>query len=455
MPLFADKLAADADLNRAKHSFLERVAFYRDQITQICPPSKEFEHSYAKTIEHFNELRGQKLFFPYLGSGMGNGALVELGDGSIKYDLISGIGVHFGHLHPRLVEACLEGAAQDIVMQGNLIQNQDTVTLLELLTRSSGFDHCFLSTSGSMANENAVKILFQHKPHTTRLLAFENGFAGRTLAMAQVSDKPHYRVGLPSNLHVDYVPFFNFKEPQKSIERSVAALKNILRRYPDQHCGFCMELIQGEGGFYPGEKTFFLALIEVLKEHRIPVWADEVQSFGRTDYLFAFQHYGLENHIDIVTIGKLAHVCATLYPKSFAPKPGLLSQTFTASTSQIRSATVIVQSLIEEGYLGPNGKNMQIRERFLMHFERLAKKHPNLFEGPYGEGLMLAFTPFKGERDKVIAFLHVLFKAGIIVFITGDLPTRIRLLVPAGGITFDQIDHIATLLDKELSRFEQ
>ena len=450
MPLIADKLAADADLNQIKRALLDRVAFFRDQITQIAPPLKELEQSYENSIEQLGSFRGQKLFFPYMGSGIGNGALVELADGSIKYDLISGIGVHFGHLHPRLVEESIDSAMQDIVMQGNLIQNRDTLELLELLIKCSGFDHCFLSTSGAMANENALKILFQHRPHTSRLLTFNNCFAGRTLALSQVSDKPHYRMGLPLSLMVDYIPFFDWMKPEKSLELSVAALKKILKRYPDKHCGFCMELIQGEGGFYPGEKQFFLALIEVLKKHEIPLWVDEVQTFGRTDHLFAFQHFGLQNHTDIVTIGKLAQVCATFYPKAFTPKPGLLSQTFTASTAQIRCSKSIIQSLLEDGFLGEHGKNMEIRRRFVDHFEQIRKRHPSLIEGPYGSGLMIAFTPFGGNKEKVIPLLHALFRAGIIAFTTGEDPLRIRFLVPAGGIIFDQIDHIAALLEKEL-----
>ena len=67
---------------------------------------------------------------------------------------------------------------------------------------------------------------------------------------------------------------------------------------------------------------------------------------------------------------------------------------------------------------------------------------------------MIAFTPFKGNKERVLSLLHALFRAGIIAFTTGDDPLRIRFLVPAGGITLDQIDHIAALLEEELIGFK-
>src|SRR5436190_703501 len=139
------------------------------------------------------------------GSGFGSGCLVELADGSVKYDMISGIGVHgLGHGNPILVAAGLEAALQDTVMQGNLQQNVESARLSrELLdvARAEGgqrLAHVFLSSSGATANENALKILFQKKSPASRLRAFEHAFAGRTMALAPITDKAAYRAGLPT-----------------------------------------------------------------------------------------------------------------------------------------------------------------------------------------------------------------------------------------------------------------
>ena len=47
-----------------------------------------------------------------------------------------------------------------------------------------------------------------------------------------------------------------------------------------------------------------------------------------------------------------------------------------------------------------------------------------------GMGLMVAVTPYKGEREKVMKLLKILFKNGLIIFGCGDKPFRLRFLLP-------------------------
>lgn len=448
--LIADKLAIDPRITLAKQQILQAVDTYRSEINRIRPPQKPLLESYEATLQLLTELRGIPLWHRYVGSGFGNGAFVELADGSVKYDFITGIGVHWGHCHPIIIEASIEAAFQDVVMQGNLQQNRDAIALMDLLVESSGLDHCILCSSGAMAVENGLKMLFQKKFPAHRLLAFERCFAGRTLYLSQITDKAAYREGLPTTVSVDYIPFYDATHPEQSIEKATTQLKKVISRYPKQHAGFCMELIQGEGGYYPGSKEFFKTLITILKENEIPVLIDEVQSFGRTDHLFAFQYFGLEEDVDVVSVGKILQTCATLYRSSMKPKTGLISQTFTSSTLAIRAGYAIVKSLLNDGYLGPKGKNNQLRHHFVNQLENLSKKYPGLLEGPFGCGLMIGMTPFKGEADKVIPFVHALFKEGVIGFIAGSHPMRVRFLVPGGAVTFQDIDEVVLIIEKTL-----
>ena len=130
------------------------------------------------------------------------------------------------------MEAALEGSVQDLCMQGNLQQNRDSFALIELLLKHTGFEHCILSTSGAMANENALKLIFQKRAPAYRILTFERCFMGRTLALSQITDKPLFREGLPLNLFVDYIPFYDWRDPKVSTERAVASLHKCLLRYP-------------------------------------------------------------------------------------------------------------------------------------------------------------------------------------------------------------------------------
>jgi len=442
------QLREDPRLGKMKQELISLVEEYQEKITGIRPPKDNLQIEYDQVIEEFTQVRGGKLFYPYLGSGFGKGPLVELMDGSVKYDFIIGIGAHFfGHNHPEIMGAGIDAALSDTVMQGHLQQNRDAVSLSHLLVDASGLDHCFISSTGVMANENGLKIIFQKNYPRNRILAFEGCFMGRTLALSQVTDKPVFREGLPLNVDVDYIPFYDDQDPEGSTERAVNALRKHLARYPGKHAVMCFELVQGEAGFRPGTTRFFSALMEILKEEGIAVLVDEVQTFGRTPELFAFHHFQLQKYVDVVTIGKLSQICATLYRSEFVPRPGLLSQTFTASTSAIRAATVLIQKLIDEGYYGHEGKIVKLHHHFAEGLKNLETAYPDKISGPFGIGAMIAFTPYGGEREKVLLFVRKLFDKGVISFIAGSKLTRCRFLVPAVTLTEKDIDEVLSIIE--------
>ncbi len=451
--LIAARLKQDPRIAEGKKLLIEAIRDYQKSLTHISPPQSELTQSYESTLETFHQVRGGRLYFPYLGSGWGHGPLVELLDGSVKYDMISGIGPHFwGHSYPPLIEVAIDAALSDTIMQGHLQQNQDAFLLSQLLVKASGLDHCFLSSSGAMANENALKLAFQKKSPAYRILAFDRCFMGRTLSLSQITDKPIFREGLPIQLHVDYIPFYKAEDPEGSTKHALKMLQHHLSRYPHQHAVMCFELIQGEAGFNMGTKEFFISLMRVLKEHDICIFVDEIQTFGRTPRLFAYQYFELEEYIDLVSIGKLSQVCATLFKSTLKPKQGLLSQTFTSSTSALQTSYWIVQHLLSSDFYGPNGKLVQLHHRFEEHFKRLEAKWPNRIQGPYGIGAMVIFTPFEGEAQRVARFVQDLFQAGVISFVAGSHPTRVRFLIPAGVMTLEDVDAVMQIVENVLAQ---
>jgi acetylornithine/N-succinyldiaminopimelate aminotransferase len=416
-------------------------------ITCVRDADNAKKAAYSATITQFETQRGGALWYPYIGSGRGNGALVELLDGSVKYDLISGIGVHWGHSHPQILKATLAASLRDTVMHGNLQQDMLTVDLVNLLTQHSGFPHAFLSTSGAMANENALKLAFHHHPGRTRVIAFERCFMGRTIALASITDKAAYRDGLPTAMNVDYIPFYDDSQPDNAVKK----LKEYIHRYPGQHAALCLELIQGEGGYYPAPASFFKELIAIAKEADISVLADEVQTFGRTECLFASQTLGIIDDVDILTVGKLLQVCATLFRSTHKPKPGLISQTFTGSSTALAAGISILTQLTTEPYLGTTGKIITLSQTFRDRLDTLGKKYPGSIHGPFGYGSMIAFTPFSGSLDDAKNLCKRLFEHGIIGFIAGANPARIRFLLPMGGIQESDLDPIFKHIDMALS----
>lgn len=446
----------DSALKEATDIITKTLKKHQENITEVKPADPELKEEYEKLLESFGNDRGGKLFYDYVGSGIGNGALVELCDGSVKYDFITGIGVHyFGHSHPGVVEAQVMGSITNTTMSGNLQQNIDSPKLFNLILEQAnkngaGFDHMFMTSSGVMAAENALKMCFQKKSPASRVIAFEKCFMGRTLAVSQITDKDVYRNGLPNTLAVDYIPFYDANNHETSIKNTVKMLDKYFKRYPGQYAAICMELIQGEGGYWVGHEDYFKAICKICRENNVSVIVDEVQTFMRTKDMFAFQYFNLDNDVDMVNIGKNSQICATIYREDHKPRPGLISQTFTSSGSAIGAAYYIINEVANNGYLGDDGKIERIHNYFASKLDDLHEKHPEKIEGPWGIGSMIGMTIHKGDHAKSLDFTKRLFNNGVLSFIAGGNPTRVRFLVPIGAVETEDIDKVVEIMEKTL-----
>jgi len=264
------------------------------------------------------------------------------------------------------------------------------------------------------------------------MFAFEKCFAGRTLALANMTDKASYRAGLPQSLNVDYIPFYDSNNPE-SLKNTLNVLLSHLDRYtPNAYAGMIMELVQGEGGYNPGDEHFFKELISVLRTNDIKVCIDEIQTFGRHTSPFAFQHFNIPlEYIDVISVGKITQVCATLFKKYMVPPPGLISQTYTSSNSAIDTGQYVLDNITEFC------KNtLAIRIFFVTMFNKLGIKFN------FGSGTMLAIEV--GDYDTTVRFVKRLFENGIIAFIAGSNPTRVRFLPPP----FLSIEHYENAKDE-------
>jgi acetylornithine aminotransferase len=453
----AEQLQSDPLCTLAIDQLLATTQRHAGNLTGIRPAQNGLAEDYQGTLDAFSDVRGGKLYFPYLGSGLGNGPFVELGDGSVKLDFITGIGaMPFGHSHPEVTKAAVKAALTDAVMHGNLQQNEPGYAFSRRLLamanrREHVFDHCFVCTTGVMAGENMLKVALQARHPANRILAFSRCFAGRTIAFSAITDKAAYRLGLPTGLTVDYVPFYDANDPEGSTARAVASLREYLTRYPGQHAAFIYELVQGEGGFYPGTTEFFTALMTVCREHEVMNLCDEVQTFARLPEAFAFQYFGLESLVDGLWLGKSSQACATLFKTAHKPKPGLLSQTFTSSAVALAAGDRILELLDEGGYFGSEGRIARLSAEFHQGLGRLSEAHPDWIRGPYGIGAMTAFTVFEGKPEQAQAVVHALFKHGVMSFVAGANPMRVRFLWPVGVTESEHITLALEILETVLA----
>ena len=429
-------LLTNQAIQKKIEDLVQEVQKNNASLGEVRPPTKNLETSYQEALEHFSAVRGRPLFYPYIGSGSGTGPYVELMDGSVKLDLINGIGVHlFGHGHPVTIKAAVQGAIQDIVMQGHLEMNeiylQFSQKIIDLAKVGSRLKHGWISPSGSMANENALKMARQKNSPARKVLAMKDAFAGRTTMMAELTDNPKYKVGLPRYDEILRVPFYD-KENPKSIEASLAVLKKHIEENPGDISCFCFEPVLGEGGYKVAPKEFFIPLLEECKKHGIAVWADEVQTFLRTGEPFAFQTLGFGEYVDIVTAAKTGQAGFTLYTDEYNPKPGLVAGTFASSTPSLFAGLAMIETMEKQGYFGSGGKVQDIHNKMIQGLQDLCQGScKGLLQDPEGLGLMIAVTPFSGERAKVISLMKKMFHNGLIAFGCGKDPFRLRFLVPA------------------------
>ena len=412
--------------------------------SKIAPPQKSMSTSYELAIRELEHLRGRALLYPYLGSGRGQGVYVQLLDGSVKMDLLGGVGVQIlGHAHMAIQKAVLQAGLSDVLMQGHLLVNQEYLELsrklVALASKNSGLCHVWLTTSGSMAGENALKVVRQKKSPRRKILAFDRAFAGRTTLMSEITGNPKIKEGLPNYNEVLRIPFYDPHNPDKSLK----VLKSQLEREGDNISVFVFEIVLGEGGYKSAPREFFVSLFEECQKYKIALWADEVQTFLRTGEFFAFEKWGLGPYIDLCTVGKGLQLAATFWTKEMNPRPGLVSGTFSATTPALRAGLAVLDFL-EKGYMGKTGQIAQIESHISTLFQELKDKC--LIKNYDVFGLMAGFSLPSPSMPVTKVFLKKLFKEGVIALACGsEDQARVRFLLPV-VITKEDIKELRRVL---------
>lgn len=448
------KIKSDSKVQKLIEDIAQVVSAHNQNITGPREASPEYKMEYDDLLKRVEKFRGRPLFYPYIGSGAGQGVYVELEDGSVKLDLINGIGIHvMGHGHPRIIKAALQGAMSDIVMQGHLQINQEYLKmgerLVSLAGRKSKLKHAWLSTCGTIANENALKLARQKNTPARKIISMKNAFAGRSTMMAEITDNPEYKQGLPEYNEVLRIPYYDAKDP-KSKENSLIKFKEYVAANEKNIAAFVFEPMLGEGGYYYAPRDFFIPMLEFCKEKGIAVWADEVQTFCRTGELFAFETLDIGNYLDLCTIAKTAQSAATLYTADYNPKPGLIAGTFASSTVSFQTGLAVIDEMVEGRYFGKGGKIEKIHNSFVKMLNELNETTcKGLLQDAGGLGLMVAVTPLDGSKEKVGELLKIMFKNGLMAFNCGKGPYRLRFLIPA-VMTEKDIQVTKHLLEKSI-----
>ncbi|MGA5424881.1 adenosylmethionine--8-amino-7-oxononanoate transaminase [Streptomyces lavendulocolor] len=167
--------------------------------------------------------------------------------------------------------------------------------------------HVFLSDSGSVAVEVAVKMCLQYwrsvgRPAKRRLLTWRGGYHGDTWQPMSVCDPEGgmhelWSGALPRQVFVG--------PPPVAYEESYAReLRETIGRHADELAAVIVEpVVQGAGGMRFHDPEYLRVLREACDAHDVLLVFDEIATgFGRTGALFAAEHASVAP--DVMCLGK-------------------------------------------------------------------------------------------------------------------------------------------------------
>ncbi|MDW5287435.1 aspartate aminotransferase family protein [Formosa sp. PL04] len=351
-------------------------------------------------------------------------------DKNVQYlDLYGGHAViSIGHSHPTYVDR-LTRQLNDIAFYSNAIQNPLQEQLAAELADFSGCKdyQLFLCNSGAEANENALKLASFHN-EKSKIIAFKNGFHGRTSAAVAATDNPKIVAPLNAQQAVDFFELGDLEGVENS-------LKN------NDVCAVIIEFIQGVGGLDESTTEFYQGLEKLCKTYNACFIADEVQSgFGRTGDFFAFQKHNITP--DIISLAKGMGngfpIGGILIHPDINGRFGLLGTTFGGNHLACAASIAVLDVLKAENLL-------EHTKEISAYFIEKANQIPQL-KSIKGRGLMLGLEfdfPISELRKKLI-FDHHIFTG------SAKNPNLLRILPPL-TIQKEHLDTFFEALNSELA----
>ncbi|MBL8446977.1 MAG: acetylornithine transaminase [Zoogloeaceae bacterium] len=353
-------------------------------------------------------------------------------------DFIQGWAVNcLGH-NPPAIRQALAAQADTLINPSPAFYNAPALQLAALLTAHSCFNRVFFANTGAEANEGAIKLARKygrlHRGGAYKIITFEHGFHGRTLATMSASGKPGW-----DRLFAPQVP--GFPKARLNDLDSVAALIDA------ETVAVMLEPIQGEGGVLPASAEFLRALRHLTTERGLLLIVDEVQTgMGRTGRLFAHQHADIAP--DIMTLGKGigggVPLSALLAQESVCCfEPGDQGGTYNGNPLMTAVGVAVLETLLAPGFLA---EVAALGAHLEMALNALAQRHQ--LPGERGVGLLRALLLDTDRGPAIVDAARDLGPTGLLL--NAPRPNLLRFM-PALNIGRDDIDWMIELLDPLLA----
>jgi 4-aminobutyrate aminotransferase/(S)-3-amino-2-methylpropionate transaminase len=400
------------------------------------------------------------------------GAIITTVDGDELIDFAGGIGVmNIGHCDDAVVKAVQEQAATLTHACIHVATYEPYVALCEKLVEL--FPHsqdandptkAMLVNSGAEAVENAIKMARQATGRPA-VIAFSEGFHGRTLLCATLTSKTGYKVGCgPFAPEIYRLPFPNYFRYNDGLDRE-AFIDRELNRLRDAFVGMVraedvaaiiIEVVQGEGGFCVAPERYLKGLREICDEHGIVLIFDEVQAgFCRTGQWASYDHFDVKPDLSTwaKSMGGGLPISCVIGKASVMDKamPGTCGGTYGGNPLACAAALATIAQMES---LNLNARAKAIGEIVHDRFTKLQKKCDWVVD-VRGLGAMQAIVFAEHGQVGVPAptmvrrALDGCLERGLLAIPAGAAGTTIRILSPL-VITDEQLHRGLDILEDEV-----
>ncbi|AUL96870.1 aspartate aminotransferase family protein [Vibrio vulnificus] len=371
----------------------------------------------------------------------GQGSRIWDQNGNEYIDFAGGIAVScLGHCHPVMVNALTEQAGK-LWHLSNVMTNEPALRLAKKLTEVSFAERVFFANSGAEANEAALKLARRYAadvygPEKSEIIAFKQGFHGRTFFTVTVGGQAAYSDGFgPKPGDVTHLPYNDIEALQAHIS--------------DRTCAVMMEPLQGEGGIIPPTAEFIQAVRELCDKHNALLVFDEVQTGnGRTGEFYAYQDLGVTPDIlsTAKSLGGGFPIGAMLTTAKLAEhlKVGTHGSTYGGNPLACAVAEAVVTEVSKPETL------QGVKEREQWFREGLAKLNEKyqIFAEIRGKGLLLGAALNEQWQGRARDVLVAAGKEGLLVLVAGANVVR---FTPSLVITKQEIEEGFAKLDKAIA----
>ncbi len=340
-------------------------------------------------------------------------------------DFAGGIAVNcLGHCHPALVKA-LKEQGEKIWHLSNVMTNEPALRLAKKLVDSTFADKVYFANSGAESNEAALKLarrwaLDVYGADKSQIIAFKQGFHGRTFFTVTVGGQPAYSDGFGP-------------KPGDIVHAEYNNLDSVKALISDKTCAVMIEPLQGEGGIVSPTDEFIKGVRELCNENNALLIFDEVQTgVGRLGSLYAYEDLGVTP--DILTTAKAlgggfpigAMITTTDLAKHL--KIGTHGSTYGGNPLACAVAEAAFDTVNTAEVL--NGVKEKA-DLYLSGLNAINAKY-NVFAEIRGKGLLIGAVLNDSYQGKAKDFLNAAMEQGVMTLVAGASIVRFApsLVIP-------------------------